>query len=489
MSTRLRLFFAATALLTLANLLLVNDWMTFWNASEAKLLLAAQSGEGFYLPATGIAAFAQLFSFSEFSVRLPGVLLFLLTIGGFWVFGKKIFGKESLRYAFLVLGSSFLLVNLSKFATADTWLFALQTLTVLALIRYLKEPKLFWQIVLLACTTLAAFVQVWSTLVLTLGFAVYLYFVHPQGRRLLKSYLWALWLLLLPIFYFAGTLFESYQDYFFMDYSLNGLGRYFALNALSVLPWIGFVLAALWHMVKRLRKREELAIITVGWFIFAILAQSLALQSVVAIITAKQVLGWRDKKFPYGNIVKTGTLLQLIGVILLAIVGLIGGFLRFENIGYRVVLSVSAAYWIWSFAATLGLYLNNRPSIISGMTISGMLVILFFWLQFYPVWENYRSLPKRAVEAAAALAYRNQEASLYLAAPDTVAVDNFLLYAKLHFETVERHSDLTDKSNFDVLLAPESLYTTPDSTRRTAEIEGWLEGTSTQKWYAVDVKD
>jgi len=488
MSNRLRLFFAATIFLTLANLLVVNDWMTFWNGAEANLLLAVQDAQGFFLPVSGVEFFANSFGFSAFAVRLPGIVLFLLTIGGFFLFGKKIFGTESLQYTFLVLGSTLLLVNLSKFVTADIWLFAMQTLAVLALVRYLKEPQLQWQIALFTCTTLAALVQVWSTLVLTIGLATYLYFLHPQGKRLGQSYLWALWLVLLPIFYFRDTL-QTINEYFFLDFSWSSIGNYFLLNGLSILPWAGFFLAALWHMFKRLQKQEELAIITGGWFIVALLAQSLAVQAVIAIIVAKQVIGWRDKNYPYGNIVKTGALLQLIGFFLAAMVGLIGGYLRFEGLGYRVVLSVSAAYWIWSFVGTLGLYLNNRPSIISGMTISGMLAMLFFWLQFYPAWENYRSLPKRAVAEASKLAYQNKSATLYIAAPDSLKLENMLLYAKEEFAEVERGTDLKTSTNFDVLLTPKPMYSQPDTTRRSTVIEGWLNSTTLEQWYAVDVDD
>lgn len=492
MSNYSRLFFPAVTLLVLGNLLLVNDWMTFWNGAESTLLLQlteSQSPTSFFLPLFFLSIFEKLFGFSEFSVRLPGGGLLLLTLAGLYFFGRKIFGQRDALFTLLVLGSSFLLVNMSKLASADIWLFAAQTGAALTLLLYLKQPTLTWQLWCLVLTTLAAFIQPWSSLVFTLGLWLYLYILHPQGKRLAKLYIWALWLLLLPVLYVTDSL-HNWPAFFYIGYGANSYGNYLLLQFLAVLPWIGFFIAALWQMGQRARKREELAIITLGWLLVGLAAQSLAVQAIFSLLIAKQILGWQNKKYPYGNIVKTGALLHLILFFFIATLAMISGFLHFEGTGYRAALAVGAVYWIWSFVGVIGLFLNNWRTIVGGMALSGLLAVTFFWLQLYPIWENFRSLPRRIATEAYELSYNNANAAVLIASQKpNKKIQNLLLYANRRFERVTPSDATVPATNFSLIIADSISYQrhfSQDSTRRTEQLKGWMDGMNLETWYVVD---
>ena len=120
------------------NMLIMNEYTTIMNDVESDFLLDVQTllGKGelnpeakALLPVWIDSLMYKSLKFNEFGLRLPNVIVLLLTFFGFYYFGKKIFGLKNTVVTLLVLGSSFLPVNLAKFATGDVWLFGVQLMS------------------------------------------------------------------------------------------------------------------------------------------------------------------------------------------------------------------------------------------------------------------------------------------------------------------------------------------------------------------------
>ena len=129
----------------------MNEYTTILDEVESNFLLDVQIllGKGELNPDTKAllpvwvnSNLYKSLGFSEFGLRFPNVLVLFMTFLGFYFFGKKIFGLKTTVVTLLVLGSSFLPVNLSKFITGDVWLFGAQLMSFIFMILYLINSVL-----------------------------------------------------------------------------------------------------------------------------------------------------------------------------------------------------------------------------------------------------------------------------------------------------------------------------------------------------------
>ena len=276
----------------------------------------------------------------------------------------------------------------------------------------LKQAKFNWQILHYLLVILAVSIQPISAVVLVLSCWGTLYFLHPQGKSLIRLPSPILAILLGFLFYQIGFV-QIGQEVFALDYFNAPFGKFLAYSLIGMLPFIGFILAGLRELFTKVRKKEELAIIHLAFLLGGLLAQSMAFQWALVLLVAKHMQAYFVKNYPYQSFVKTGAVLHLVGFFVLATVAMMSGFQIFRGIGFRAALSVSIIYWIWSFVSVIGLYGQRKDWVWGGVLSSGLLASLIFWLQLNPVLNNERKIYSEAVQKARVMKTSDQEV-LYL---------------------------------------------------------------------------
>jgi len=378
---RIKIFAAIAFYLFATNLLVQNGLLEWWPVERAHWTAADQPQN---LPAVLLSALRNAGA-DAFSVRLPGLLVLLGTLVGFFVLGKKILRQSTVLYALLVAGSSLLLPNVAKFATSDIWLFAAQTFTALALIFYLKQPLPKWKIAGLFALFLGALVNPVSMALFVGLMGGGLFFLHKNGRQMV-----GLWLWLLPVLGGLAAAFVGLLPGFISPFEWTHIAqvswyKYLIISFLGVFPWIGFALPGVWQTIQRVRRKEEFSIIMLCWLVGGLFSFSITPQLVLAILIAKQIEGFFDPRYPYDNAVKATSLIHL-GVVLFGAIYLI--LISWENLkglGFRTAMMTTLFYWMGTLLAFIGLYGKNRSVIIGGLAAAGLLGTWFFWTKAFPV--------------------------------------------------------------------------------------------------------
>lgn len=409
--TRFDVFVTVFVILAIANLLVANDYTFVWSGAEAYTLFHSLKGEWIgYWPTAMYQTLSQ--KMDAFAFRFPSVWLLAMTAYGLFFFTKKMLGKPTALLALLILGGSILVPNWSKLASGDVWAFGSQSLVLMSMLLALKQAKFNWQILHYLLVILAVSIQPISAVVLVLSCWGTLYFLHPQGKSLIRLPSPILAILLGFLFYQIGFV-QIGQEVFALDYFNAPFGKFLAYSLIGMLPFIGFILAGLRELFTKVRKKEELAIIHLAFLLGGLLAQSMAFQWALVLLVAKHMQAYFVKNYPYQSFVKTGAVLHLVGFFVLATVAMMSGFQIFRGIGFRAALSVSIIYWIWSFVSVIGLYGQRKDWVWGGVLSSGLLASLIFWLQLNPVLNNERKIYSEAVQKARVMKTSDQEV-LYL---------------------------------------------------------------------------
>ncbi len=381
----------------------MNEYSTIFDGAESNFLLDVQAllGKGTttsnakaMLPIWFDSLMYNSLGFNEFGLRLPNVIILILTFVSFFFLGKKIFGAKTTAVALLVMGSSFIPVNFAKLATGDTWLFGAQLMSFIFMILFLKQPIGKWKWGVWIFVLLGAMIHPLSMLVWSLGLWGYLLFVHPKGNNLKGLVLFPLLVVIyLPLYFFGYISFE--MPHFFMGIGSGHFKYYFVFTLLGILPWFGFFPASIWDMIQKLRKKEELAIINLGWILFSILSQGMIIIAALSFIIAKNLLAFFQKNYPYRRWVKGFTLVNMIFTFMILFGALLGGFFEFKGVGYRSVFGISTLYWMASMAAVLGLFMMSNSLVTGGMAVGGLMATWLFWLQVNPLFDSQRDFPKQ----------------------------------------------------------------------------------------------
>lgn len=405
-SKKYKFFLFIAAFTFVINLLIMNEFTTIFSGAESNFLLDVQAllGKGTnisnakaLLPIWFDSLMYSNSGLNEFGLRLPNVIILILTFVGFYFYGKKIFGVKTTAVTLLVIGSSFLPVNFAKLATGDTWLFGAQLMSFVMMILYLKQPIVKWKWGVWIMVVLGALIHPMSMFVWSLGMWGYLQMVHPKGKNLKGLILLPLVLVTyLPLYFFGYVTFD--MPHFLMGIGSGNFKYFFVFTLLGILPWFGFLPASIWDMIQKLRKKEELAIITFGWILFSIFSQGMVILAALSFIIAKNLLAFFQKNYPYRRWVKGFTLLNMIFTFVILFGALLGGFLNFKGMGYRSVLGVSMLYWMASMAAVLGLFMTKNSLVTGGMAVSGLMATWLLWLQVNPLLDSQRSFPKEVYQ-------------------------------------------------------------------------------------------
>ena len=462
-------------MLLVFNLLVLNDFTSVLGGAEAyNIYQAQQTVEGdpgqfeqrFRLPAIIFQLHYKEVGFDLFVLRLPQVFLLILTLLGFYWWGKKLFGLSTVFMTLLVISSTFLVVTCTKFVGFDVWLVAFQLTGFTSLVLFLKQPIWNWRLLFWVATLGAVLVEPASAFVYAFGMWLFFVFAHPKGRNLIGFYDIFFWIVIICVAYFNGGFFNGAKGLFF-HYSQTSLEDYFLVQLVGMLPWIAFLPAALADLIRKLRDREEMAIILSGFFFFSLFSFGLILQFAFALLIAKQVEYYFKPNYPYANLVKSVAVLNLIVSFFLVAVLLLTGYESFGAIGFRSRMGIGGVYWAFTFISVIGLFGQNKKIIIGSMTLAGMLTMLLFWTQIQPLLENYRNFPSKLVNAIEQL-YEEEKAEVYLylsSETQTKQPERTEVYLKgknIIYEYVKERNDLENKSG--ILVVTEAIYSQLDST-------------------------
>jgi len=480
-SSSRRLFFLICGLLFVTNVLVINDIATVWNGAEARFLWNAHIDQATPVrtPAHYLSALITENPTHTFWVRLPGVLILLISLAGIYALSRPVLGGRAAWWTILVLGSSFLLPNLAKVATLDSWTFCWHALGYLLLLRYLKEPGLLWRLSFYLVLSLGLWTSPLSTVLLFALLPALWYWRHPQGRRMWKLQPWGAILLLGAVLHSAELIDWTGAEQYLAPFSAG----FYLYALLGMFPFLGFLLGGLWELVPKLRRGEELALLNASLLASALIAQSHVLHLVLALLIAKQMHVYFQEKYPYRGLVRSGAILHLVLLFLLSTLLMLGGFFRFGGVGFRSALAFVAVYWMLSFVGVIGLFSGNRRYIWGATIASGLLPTLLFWLQVYPLIENRRNLPKRIVEAAAEF-HSAQEPVYLIDGPDR---NNVALYLKTAYSGLKRPEEVGERGNGLYIAPLERIKSVPppaDSVR----VSGWTDLFRETEWVLLDYR-
>ena len=332
-------------------------------------------------------------------------------------------------------------------------------MSFLFLILFLKQPINKWKWSFWIFVILGTLVHPLSSLVWNLGLWGYLQVFHPKGKTL--NQLWLLPLLAvlyIPLWYFGPINFS--MPYFFMGFGSEYSKWFFPIVLLGVLPWFGFLPVAFWDMFQKLKKKEEMAIINLGWILFGIFSQSMVLFVGLSFIIGKQLLAYFQKNYPYARVVKAVALLNMIFTFCALIVVMMGGYVQFQVIGFRPLVNLSAIYWVMSFAGVLGLFLRSNPMVTGGMAMSGILCAMVFWAMVNPMLEQQRNLSQQIhrnleINPDGSLIQLEDNSFFLTSSQDSIPLEKnlqvYLIDKKLNFQTTENILEKSTAKGFILL--------------------------------------
>ncbi|THH40595.1 hypothetical protein [Neolewinella litorea] len=405
-SSRWRFFTWMSAFFFLAALVVRLDVITAWPGGEGyALALSLDAGWSDYLPAAVNRALMPLGAAVNDNPDAP--FLFPRLLSAFWLvlaafftyrWTGRLFGKTVASLALLCAGASFFLPFFGKVATADTlallghsgmlWSVLLYGLAndkkkmlpfaVFALLGAIAAP-ISTLLLSLMLVVLAVFQRTdynWQTpAAVAVGIScVVLALQGPQGAS---------------TYWYYGQ-----EDSRVLDLLFYGL--------LGMLPLAGWVVAGFRDLVFKGRQFEQFSLLIIMALVVTLLAQSLLFMYLVALVAGKQMqLYFQEPNYPWKDWVKSVSVLHLVLAFGAAFLLLAGGGVAFPGAGFRAALGMAGAYWIFSLLAVLGIFGDRRDFAIGGSVLSGLLTVMFFWVQVYPYLEVERSWPDNLLEAGA----------------------------------------------------------------------------------------
>ena len=399
-SPRWRFFVWMSSFFAFATLFLRLDVITAWPGAEGWALGAAVfSDSATYFPvwlAERLLPLGESFGGQVDRVWLPARLVsavaMLATAIVTYLAGRRLFGREATTLGLLCAAASLYLPFFGKVATGDALALLGHTgLYFLGLLYLLDTESKRPPVAAVACGLLGAVVAPVATILIALALlladrstgrgrwiAVGL-LVACVGSRLLGDY---------ELFRYTSTPLE-----------LGRFGRFLGYCLLGSAPIIGWLFAGLRDLVYKVRRGEQAGRLLAVGLGLSLLAQSLLFPLLLAFVAGKQMqLYFRsDIRYPWGNYVKTGSVLHLITAFIGAFLALAGGAIAFPGAGFRAGLGMVAAYWIFSLFGVLGIFGERRDFALGGSLLSGLLAALFFWVQVYPYFELERAWPKQLV--------------------------------------------------------------------------------------------
>lgn len=473
-----------------ASLFVMDDIMTIWSGAESHLLWDISKGnDGFYLPKTIL----QLLPVEDVPLdyRWPGGILFMSSLLLLWFITKPLFGKEMSIVTLLVLASSFVVPFFAKLATGDIWAFSFFSLAYFAMIRFLKQPTWLWRIVFFISLFGAILVHPLSAIIFFVGTSLFLYWKHPARQNIINLYVWPALLVFVPLAHFGGLLAWN-QSYMMWNFPYSNYGLFLLFCIIGIFPFSGFFVGGIRDWVYKIRKNEELAIITGAAVIFGFFAQSLIIQLAFAAMIAKQMLLFNDEKYPFRNWVGSGAIVHIIIAFLVSILLMIQGVMMYGSIGFRSGLVFSIMYWSMGIIAIFGIYSRQRQWYIGASLLSGALSYFIFMIQVYPLIESERNYSKRITDKTEEVLGLSTHVPVNIIGTDRQHNLSIPYYMQQKFAQLKQvpvaEAHNTIKDNKGVVVVPSTLYnelfpSTPIDS--TLLISGRNDHFESESWYIL----
>ena len=402
---RSRFIIILAIFITVVNLLIYNDIASFWEGAEVELLSVVQSTptKGVTIAPLPFRLLEQIYGqipLSSIFLRLPATIAILLTLGGLYFLGRRIFSEPAARMGTLVAACSFLLLFFGKLVGVDAWLIAAQTFQILGLIYYLKQPQMEWSFrsnlpFFLGCYFAPIPMFLWTGTIL-LFYGIF----HKNGKNILKPIFSIPVVLTVVIVLVSGGL-NWETPGLLMAWPDGGVVNFGMYHLLAYLPWLAFLPSALWHTFKKLRVREELATIYVGWLLGALVCGTGVLQIILALMIGRHILFYFQKNYPYRSTVRSLVVTHFV----LAFFGLFAfimfaGYNQFGSPGYRAAIAMAIAYWGGSLVSVTAIFSERQGRLTGSLTVAAMVGFLMFWLNGMPLLESRRGAHRSMVEKA-----------------------------------------------------------------------------------------
>jgi hypothetical protein len=303
-------------------------------------------------------------------------LIFFAGLGITFALGRRFFGAEAMFFAVMVLLGTLFLPDTLKWAGEGRISWVLLAVAALATLGYLKEPRPLWRFLVWLSWIPALLIDPIGAFSGLLGLALVWRFRHPQGKRLDDLYLWIIG----PVLALVGwqlALFPRQWEF----------GEY-GMQLLALLPWWGFLAAALAHLGSRAFRNEEISILFGGLLLGGLLSGSPFLQWALALLIAKQAQRVFEPGYPFGGLVKTILVLHLIAFVIAGIVGLIYVYYDSGGSGFRRGVGIIMAYWIPAFFGAVGLFGRQRQTLMFSLVLAALALSALFWAQsdYFPDW-------------------------------------------------------------------------------------------------------
>lgn len=367
-------------------LFVLNEQTGFQIDSEFKLIIGDRFGEHpFWI---GISQ--QLYNLTggqSFIWRLIPMVFLVGSLLVSYKIGKKLFGKDSLQWAMIIMTCSIFLLFYGRFFSLDNFYFVLQLPMALLIVDYIKAPKtkslLFIVPLLLFCFAL----DWYKTLVFVLLFGSGVYaFLFQLNKGLKVFYLLFVLGLIVVNYLFLGA--GSFNNFFLFQSGNLGLHQYILLLFAGFLPFIGFMFAGIFSLPLQIKRKDEFSIWMFLLLIAGLVSFSVLPIFVISMLIGKHSLAFASERYKYKNLVKTLFLVHLTLILVGGIVALIWAFIEYRGAGFRAGLGLCSIYWILSFATVVGLYGGNMKYYLRAPLLSGPLFVLFFWVLVFQLDPN-----------------------------------------------------------------------------------------------------
>ncbi len=497
-SDSFKVFLGLVAVLTAANLLLVNGYAGFWNGAESHMLLQAQAGRVDNPAGVVLEWVYQFGGLHHFLLRLPGLMVLLLAGAGFYYFGKKIFGREAVVMTLLVVAGSFVVIPVAKFVSTDVYLLLAQIMHLVFTILYVKQPVGKWRWGSYASLLLGLMIHPLAMAIWAAVTGIFLWWQHPR-RQEVAALLWPGSIVIVGLLLCVNHLYGKWAfPGFDFSFGQTSFRQFMLILLFGFFPWWGLLPAALTDLWKKWRSGEELATITVAWLLGAMGSSSLAAAVVLAFLVGKHLWAVLLPGYPYLRLVKGFALLQLLLVFVGIVMVLVGGVVLPEGLSgpglsansiqstvvtsFRGFVLLAAIYWMLALLGVMGLFLKDGRVVIGGMVLSGVVAMLIFWNRVYPDWETQRQVPRQVIKKAATLKKSGIETLTLMDAgwvrqPSTqIILNNYFTKRKILKDTLELKRQLAHPEH-QIFVWDDAHFAPPDSSyMHRATVTSWKEG-------------
>ncbi len=370
-----------------------------------------------------IAVSYHVFGVNEWATRFPMILFFLLFLWSFRRMAAPVFGASVSLWATVFLMSNIMLINVAKIAFTDTTLLCFQTICILALFNYMKNPHWKWNVIFWGAIALGMLTKGPPVLILGLGAFGFLFVFHKSRKRLLGMHPWFfLPLAALPLFlwgYLAwqkdGGEMVQYMIDFYVFKRVSGdahvfgqtgpPGYFLVVVLLAFLPFLSVLFAGIRQFISKIKKPDEESLFLIswllfGWFFYEIMPSKLPSYVMggipaFAIIAGQAAVRIDEENYPWIKWVKGGS-----GLFFILSFGILVGLIFFGwEFGGRGALlrSMFVATILWGLAivGAIGVFARRNSVGMTSSVLFGMLLTGLFYLMLLPLLNNQRGINKK----------------------------------------------------------------------------------------------